>query len=101
MGQPSEKFFLLAQFTGDATRKTISGSSTRTGALSPGMYLIYTDTSCRFKQGGSGVTVTSSTGTPVTAGLYFGPVYVDSAATAYFAVIGTSGTLELIPVGEG
>lgn len=99
MGRPSEADFLDSQLTGDATRLSISGSNARTSALSNGMYWVTCDVDCRIKQGGSAVTATSTTGTPLWAKTYIS-VYVDGAANSYVASVANTGTgtLELIPV---
>ena len=100
MPRPNGDRFYDSQFTGDATRLSLTGSSQRVGALQPGMYIVTADVDCRIKQGDSAVTVSSTTGMPLWSKTFFGPIFVDATTNAYVAALaaGGSGTLELAPV---
>ena len=99
MGVPSTVDQARSQILTDAVRVSISGTTARSTALPSGMYLATSDVECRIKQGGSTITVTTSTGIPLWSKGYL-EIYVDATTDAYIAGIttGATGTLELCKV---
>jgi hypothetical protein len=89
-----------SDFTGDALRLAITTDVARQGIAKGMTYYLYSTVDCRFKVS-DGVTATcsSTTGYPLPARTYLGPV-IATSDTPYIASVAdsTSGTLCICPV---
>ena len=90
---------------GDTERFAITNSELADGVeVEPGFYLLYSTKACRWKEGEDiDVSVTTSTGKPLPAGMFFGPVDFTKAARSFINVISTdgNGVFEMVRVWAG
>jgi hypothetical protein len=104
MGVP-DTYFNRCSY-GDATGDSIPYAITTAELadavqLAPGFYLLYSSKACRWKNGAAiTLGITSSTGVPLPANMFFGPLEVKEGAESWFNMISTdgNGTFEFIPV---